>query len=123
MIGQLGKLVKFSATSAKRELDDIGPPPDDSIAGASWLSRVLRRELSAVLADPTIRGDKRRAEILRFARAITASTPNHEIYEAREAVRADERESSSPKLSGEVVRRVATGRSRSLRAHAPRGKA
>lgn len=119
----MAKLVRFVAKASSRddEPGELGPPPDDAIAGAAWLNRVLRRELWSVINDPTLSVKERRGEILRYSRAITASTPNHEIYEAREVVRGDERDTVGPKLSGELTRATAS-RPRPLRSNAPRGK-
>ena len=90
----MGKLVAFSQR-VKRIADpyeELGPPPDDAIEGAAWLSRLLRIELFAVVVDKKSTPKDRRADILRLGRAITQATPNDEIFQARQEVRADESE-------------------------------
>lgn len=117
----MGKLVPFDEPEAKTQPVDVGPPPDDAIAGASWLHRLLRLELWQLLQDPNLKESERRAEVLRFSRAITSSTPNHELYQIRRQLEADEKETEGKTLGGEVTP-VAPSQSGPIRASAPRGK-
>ncbi len=117
----MGKLVPFDEPDAKTKPEDVGAPPDDAIAGAGWLHRLLRLELWDVLQDATLKPHERRAAVLRFSRAITAATPNHELFQVREQLKADEAETDGKSLGGEV-KPVAPTKSGSLRASAPRSK-
>lgn len=110
----MGALVAFTA-----EPDPIEEPPDDSITGAAWLARILRQELHGALVDPGLNKAERRDQVLRFAKAITSATPNHELYEARKVVREDEEEIQTSALRGSVTSAQASG-TRRLRADAPR---
>ncbi len=110
----MGELVAFTA-----EPEPIEEPPDDSIAGAAWLARILRQELHGALVDPGLNKAERRDQVLRFSKAITAATPNHELYEARQVVREDEDEIKTSSLRGSVTSAKKPG-TRRLRANAPR---
>lgn len=110
----MGQLVPFTKTP-----EAIEAPPDDSIAGASWLARVLRKELHGVLQDPGLTAAERRAEVVKFSKVITQATPNHELYEARKQLREEEAETKPTQLRGAVTRAKTSG-ARHIRAHAPR---
>jgi len=126
----MGKLVAFNpeahsrAAPGRKKKAEIGEPPDDAIAGAAWLNKLLRHELHSVQTDPTLSTKERRDLVLKFARAITTSTPNTEIFEARELVRGEDAAVSGggEKLGGEL-KRATKSRARPLRASAARGKA
>ena len=110
----MGDLVPFTA-----EPEPMEEPPDDSIAGAAWLAKLLRKEIYGVTTDPGLTTAERRDQILKFGKAITAATPNHELYEARKTIREDEEEIKASKLRGSVTSAKTSG-TRRLRANAPR---
>lgn len=107
-------LVKFSA-----EPKPIAEPPDDAIEGANWLIRILRKELHGVVTDTGLTSAERRSEVVRLSKAITAATPNHELYEARKVLREDEDELKIETLRGTVTSAKTSG-ARHIRANAPR---
>ncbi len=106
-------------TPFTEETDQLEAPPDDSIAGAAWLAKLLRKELHEVASDPSLTAAERRDGVLKFAKAIISSTPNHELYEAREEIRDDENESKLETLTGTVTDAPTPG-ARRLRANSPR---
>ena len=110
----MGELVAFTL-----EPEPTEAPPDDSISGAAWLARLLRREIHGVVTDPGLTTAERRDQILKFSKVITSATPNHELYEARKVIREDEEEIKTSKLRGSVTNAKAQG-ARRLRANAPR---
>lgn len=114
----MGKLVPFNRPTRKKKspYEKLGPPPDDAIEGANWLSRLLRLELFEVVIDEKTTAKERRADILRLGRAITQATPNDEIFQARQEVRADESEIEGETLKGQVSIRGQTKQPRRLRA-------
>jgi hypothetical protein len=93
----------FAKLSALRRKIEAPPPPDDPIEGAAWLSKVLRRELHAVLVDPSISDTDRRAEVLKYSRAITSATPHNELAAIKEQMRNEESQKEGLSLGGELV--------------------
>lgn len=110
----MGELVAFTAEPEPEE-----EPPTDSIGGAAWLARLLRKEIYGVTRDPGLSTAERRDQILKFSKVITSSTPNQELYEARQVIREEEEEVQVSKLRGSVTSAKTQG-TRRLRADAPR---
>lgn len=102
--------------------DEIEPPPSDVLGCANWLYRLLCHELHRTMGDEALSEAQRRTEVLKFAAKITAATPNQEIFEMREKMKAEEKRKKGRTLGGKTERAEA-GFSGAVRASAPRGRA
>ena len=82
------------------------PPPDDPVEGNHWVNTLLRRQLWAIINDPSLGEPERRSLILKYANQINKTTPHEELFKAREEIRGDEKAVEGTALQGTVTRRA-----------------
>jgi hypothetical protein len=98
----------------------LGPLPlEDPLAIQKHAQKIAILELDAIVKDPTMSPEVRRAWIVKMSRVIAQNTPNAELYDAKKMIKDDDADKERPKAK-ELEHAPLVG-ARPLRAEAPRG--
>lgn len=114
----VGELVQFRLVEEKRA-KEVDAPPDDPLQRAHWVHSVLCEELYDILNDRGLMEADRRDMVLKFSAKIISATPHNDLHDARQRLRAKEKDTASSQVGG-TIKHGQVSQSRSLRSSAPK---
>ncbi len=94
---EAAKLRNPPAAAPPKALEDLEPPPTDSLEANAYAHRVMMLSLYDAARDATISAKDRRKELRTIASAAAKLTPTTKIWEAVKFIKADRAELDAKK--------------------------